>query len=93
MQFVFPTAPVRTVSAIKSNTTAWFDAYDIESFKLGKKDEAGIASAVEMVSKLVDGELTAGVPSERIVVGGYSNGGCALFFPGNSADRQLVSND
>ena len=36
----------------------------------------GMARSAETVYKLIRGEMRAGIPSERIMVGGFSQGQC-----------------
>ena len=38
-------------------------------------DEEGVRDSVRYVESLIDQEVAAGIPSERIVVGGFSQGG------------------
>jgi predicted esterase len=53
------------------------ERYDIYSLDGGEKrhDEAGLLEAVASIKKIVDGEVKAGIPLDRIVVGGFSQGG------------------
>ena len=41
----------------------------------GTEDEAGIKRASLMVNQLIAGEIKAGIPSQRIMIGGFSQGG------------------
>lgn len=52
----------------------------------GPEDEEGIRRAAEMVHSLIAEEVAAGIPTQRIVLGGFSQGGAlaiysALTFP------------
>ena len=42
----------------------------------------GMAKSAETVYKLIKGEMRAGIPSERIMVGGFSQGQCQGKFKG-----------
>lgn len=75
MQFIFPTSPVRPVTALGNATTAWFDVVAYDDVKRGKTDIDGIPQSLEWLESLVKAELAAGVPSKAICVGGFSNGG------------------
>jgi phospholipase/carboxylesterase len=74
VRFVFPHAPVRAVTVnngMKMN--AW---YDIKSLDLeNRADEAGVLESAELLEKLVDDEMARGVPSDKIVLAGFSQGG------------------
>ena len=52
---------------------AWFD---LKSFNPnGPEDEAGVKAAAAYVNSLIQAEIEAGIPSERIILGGFSQGG------------------
>ena len=73
-RFVFPHAPVRPVTINGGyRMRAW---YDILSFDRGAaEDAAGIEASSEFVATLVEREAARGVPPERVVVAGFSQGG------------------
>lgn len=52
---------------------AWFDILGLTPED--PVDEAGIRAAVEQARRLIETERAAGVPAERIVIGGFSQGG------------------
>ena len=52
---------------------SWFDLKSLDPN--GPEDEAGIAAAAAMVETLIAAEVTAGVPADRILLGGFSQGG------------------
>lgn len=54
---------------------SWFDIMSLSM--TGPEDEKGIKAAASTVEKLIEAEVTAGVPTERIVIGGFSQGGAA----------------
>lgn len=52
----------------------------------GPEDEDGIKKAAEMVHSMIAEEVAAGIPTKRIAIGGFSQGGAlaiysALTFP------------
>ena len=49
---------------------SWFDLKSLDPS--GPEDEAGVKAAAAYVNTLIEAELAAGIPSERIVVGGFS---------------------
>ncbi len=55
---------------------AWFDLYDIGNLLAGKTDGEGIQQSVNYMESLVREEVAAGIPASRIVIGGFSQGGC-----------------
>lgn len=48
----------------------------------GPEDEAGIKSATENIQSLIQLEISAGIPAERIIVGGFSQGGALALHSG-----------
>src|SRR5687768_10743727 len=74
VRFVFPNAPVRPVTINGGMAMrAW---YDILGFSAqAKEDSAGIRASAAAVSELVDREIERGMPSDRIVLAGFSQGG------------------
>src|SRR5690554_5238806 len=76
VRYVFPHAPVRPVTINGGHRMrAWFD---ILSFERGKnEDEAGLRESQGELAALIDAEIARGVPAERIVLMGFSQG-CAM---------------
>ena len=74
VRFVFPHAPVRPVTLnMGMQMRAW---YDIKSLSTdARADAAGLRESASRVATLVDRERAAGMPSARIVVAGFSQGG------------------
>ena len=82
VRFVFPHAPEIPVSVFGGQRVrAWFD-FDPG----GGVDLPGLARSVRQVDDLIQNEIDSGVPAERIVVAGFSQGGVlalqtALYYP------------
>jgi phospholipase/carboxylesterase len=74
VRFVFPHAPVRPVTINGGMAMrAW---YDILGFDRGaKEDAAGIRASAAAVTELIDREIERGMPSGRVVLAGFSQGG------------------
>lgn len=79
VRYVFPHAPVRPVTI--NNGYAMRAWYDILSLGSGpgerREDEAGLRAAVLQVEALIERERERGVPDERVVLMGFSQG-CAM---------------
>lgn len=74
LRFVFPHAPVRPVTLNGGMPMrAWFDLFSLD--KSGPQDEAGIRASAESLVALIEREHDRGIPYERIVVAGFSQGG------------------
>lgn len=75
VRFVFPHAPEMVVTAFGGQRArAWFD------FSLGgATDLPGLKKSVLQVSDLIQSEIDNGVPSDRILLAGFSQGGVLAF--------------
>ena len=75
VKVICPTAPVQPVTLNGGYAmTSWFDLLTLAPD--GKEDHKGILAACESVTQLlVDEESKSGIPSKRIVIGGFSQGG------------------
>lgn len=74
LRFVFPHAPVRPVTINGGMAMrAWYDIISLEPG--GAVDEDGIRDSRRILEDLVSRERERGIPGERIVVAGFSQGG------------------
>lgn len=74
IRFVFPHAPVRPVTINGgAPMRAW---YDIRGVRIeDKQDQAGVLESIAQVHALLDRESARGIPPERQIVAGFSQGG------------------
>lgn len=76
IRFVFPHAPTRPVTINGGYTMrAWYDI--LERDLVLREDEAGFRASQKQVEALIENERSRGIPSDRIVLGGFSQG-CAM---------------
>ncbi|HEX7081149.1 MAG TPA: dienelactone hydrolase family protein [Gammaproteobacteria bacterium] len=88
VRYVFPHAPVRPVTINGGlPMRAWFDIFDFRPD--APQDEAGIRESAAAVRGLVDREIARGVPSRRIVLAGFSQGGAIALHSGLREARPL----
>jgi phospholipase/carboxylesterase len=74
VRFVFPHAPRRAVTInMGMIMPAWYDIRGVEFRR--DEDEQGIRTSAEQVRTLVARENERGVPCERILMAGFSQGG------------------
>jgi phospholipase/carboxylesterase len=74
VRFVFPHAPNRSVTINGGYVMpAWFDILTLE--RLDPVDETGILESVEQIHALITREIKRGIPANRIVLAGFSQGG------------------
>jgi phospholipase/carboxylesterase len=74
LRFVFPHAPMRAVTVNGGmRMRAW---YDIVGARIAdRQDEAGIRASVGELDALIAREGARGIPPERVLVAGFSQGG------------------
>jgi phospholipase/carboxylesterase len=89
LRFVFPHAPVRPVTLNNGvPMRAW---YDIAGFDLlTRQDEAGVRASIAAVEALIARENGRGVPSQHIVLAGFSQGGAVALAAGLRHARTLA---
>ncbi len=74
IRFVFPHAPVRPVTI--NNGMAMRAWYDIKSLDFNQRaDRDGVNESADAVRALIEAEQQKGVPYERILLAGFSQGG------------------
>ena len=89
VRFVFPHAPIRAVTINGGmRMRAW---YDILGWGAGAaEDAAGIRTSAASVRRLIDREVERGMPTERIVLAGFSQGGAIALHAGLREPRKLA---
>lgn len=74
LRFVFPHAPVRPVTLNNGMAMrAWYDIVSLE--RNGPQDEAGIRDSAAAIEALIAREQERGVPLNKILLAGFSQGG------------------
>jgi len=81
VRFVFPHAPLRPVTVNNGYVMrAW---YDIKSFAPeGRAHAAGLEESARRVNDYLRNEIALGVPSSRVVLAGFSQGGAVALHAG-----------
>ena len=89
VRFVFPHAPVRPVTLNGGlPMRAWFDVLSLQ--RDTHEDVAGIQASASAVTGLIHREQARGVPPERIVLGGFSQGGAVALYCGTRTTVRLA---
>ncbi|MDH1316698.1 alpha/beta hydrolase [Shewanella xiamenensis] len=89
IRFIFPHAPEQAVTINGGYIMrAW---YDIKSMDLhDRADMQGVMASELSVQRLIDEQIAAGIPSERIVLAGFSQGGVMSLFTGLRYPQKLA---
>ena len=81
LRFVFPHAPVRPVTLNGGQPMrAWFDIVKIGLHQ--PRDLTGMQASRDAVEALIEREESRGIPPERIVLAGFSQGGAVALYAG-----------
>lgn len=89
LRFIFPNAPVRPVT-IHGHlpTRAWYDIYSLTD--LHHEDQPGIIASQSAITQLIQAEIESGVPANRIVIAGFSQGGAMALYAGVRQSQPLA---
>jgi phospholipase/carboxylesterase len=89
LRFVFPHAPMRPVTLNGGYVMrAWYDIIAID--RRAAEDGQGIRASQALVTELIRRENARGIPSERIVLAGFSQGGAMALFCGTRYPERLA---
>jgi len=89
IRWVFPHAPVRPVTLNGGyRMRAWYDILGLD--RQAAQDERGVRESAEMAAALIRRENERGVPSDRIVLAGFSQGGAIALFAGLRHPERLA---
>src|SRR6187431_3252592 len=88
LRFVFPHAPVRPVTINGGmRMRAWYDISGLEIAH--QQDEVGIRDSAKRVGQLIAREVERGIPSERVILAGFSQGGAIALATGLTWEQPL----
>jgi len=89
LRFVLPHAPVRPVTLnMGMSMRAWFDVLSLE--RGSEQDATGIRESEEQVRALIRRENERGVPTEKILLAGFSQGGAIALHTGLRYPERLA---
>ncbi len=89
IRFVFPHAPVRavTINGV-ARMRAWYDIRDVDLAH--RADHEGVAESVARIDALVAREAARGIPPERLLLAGFSQGGAITLAAGIARVQPLA---
>ena len=89
VRFVFPHAPRRPITVNGGFVmNAWYDIAALGA--AARQDETGVRDSAALISELIQRENQRGIPCNRIVLGGFSQGGAMSLFRGLSYPEKLA---
>jgi predicted esterase len=89
VKFIFPNAPPIAITVnFGAKMPGWHDIISFENLQ-SEQDEVGILKSRDYFHGLIKSEIDAGIPSNRVVIGGFSQGGAISIFSGITAPTKL----
>ncbi|AMC34116.1 alpha/beta hydrolase [Janthinobacterium sp. B9-8] len=90
VRFVFPHAPNMPISCNNGYVMrAWYDILHFDQISR-QADVAGVKASVDMIRTLIARENQRGVPSNRIILAGFSQGGAIAYTAGTLHPEKLA---
>ena len=81
IRFGFPPAPLRPVTINQGHVMrAWYDIRALAGVR--REDEAGVRQSARQIESLIARERQRGIPAERLVLAGFSQGGAMALHTG-----------
>ena len=89
IHFIFPNAPIQPVTINGGmRMRAWYDVLEMSLER--KVDMAGIDQSAKLVEQLIQQERDKGIPSEHILLAGFSQGGVIALHAGLRYPHKLA---
>ncbi|CAG10223.1 unnamed protein product, partial [Tetraodon nigroviridis] len=89
VKYICPHAPVMPVSLnMNMSMRSWFDIHGLSPD--AAEDEPGIKQASENIKAMIDQEVKNGIPSHRIILGGFSQGGALSLYTALTTQQKLA---
>lgn len=89
VKYIFPTAKTIPVTLNGGMLMpAWYDILGLSDTT--RVDLAGLEETREKITELIEDEIKSGTPSNKIILGGFSQGGATALFVGYSYPRPLA---
>ncbi|RXK38159.1 acyl-protein thioesterase 1 [Tremella mesenterica] len=91
VKWILPHAPTIPITINGgSRMPGWFDLSTLDRLlDPTYDDERGLSSSVSAVDALIQSEVDAGIPENKIIVGGFSQGGAVALLLGLTTRRRL----
>lgn len=89
VRFIFPNAPYKNITVNQGmRMRAW---YDIAEFNmLRNEDHKGVDDSQQRINKLIDDQVAQGIPSNKIMLAGFSQGGAMALYTGLRNTKKLA---
>ncbi|KAJ1999442.1 hypothetical protein GGI04_004570 [Coemansia thaxteri] len=89
VKFILPHAPEQPVTLNGGfRMPSWYDIQSLNRIA-SNEDEDGMNRSMRSVNELIRAEVDSGIPANRIVLGGFSQGGAMALFTGLQSEYRL----
>lgn len=89
IKFILPHAPYRPVTLNNGyEMRAWYDIYGLQPDS--PQDEDGIKNMQTIINTMIESEIVRGIPSQRILLAGFSQGGAMALHTATRFDQPLA---
>jgi len=89
LKYILPTAPMRSVTINAGmRMPAWYDISDLSERM--SEDFEGLEETRKQIVEIIESEIRQGVPSHRILLGGFSQGGASALYIGYRLNKPLA---
>ncbi|KAJ1661893.1 hypothetical protein IW140_006343 [Coemansia sp. RSA 1813] len=90
VKFIMPHAPEQAVTVNGGfRMPSWYDIKSLDKIA-SDEDETGMNASMVRINELIRSEVDAGIPANRIVVGGFSQGAAMALFTGLQSERRFA---
>ncbi len=81
VRFIFPSAPFLNITINNGMLMrGWYDIFDLSMVR--KEDAAGMKQSQAIINDIIKDQLAKGIPSQRIILAGFSQGGAMSLYAG-----------
>ncbi|HSH86657.1 MAG TPA: dienelactone hydrolase family protein [Methylophilus sp.] len=89
IRFILPHAPYRPVTLNNGyEMRAWYDIFGLQPDS--PQDEVGIQEMQVTINAMIESEISKGIPSNRIVLAGFSQGGAMALYTATRFTQPLA---
>jgi len=89
VRFIFPHAPQQPVTINGGYVMrAWYDVLGADL--TARQDRAGIEQSASLISQLIDDQVREGIPANKIILAGFSQGGAMALHIGLRGQHRLA---
>jgi predicted esterase len=89
VKIVCPTAPIQPVTLNGGmRMTSWHDIKSLDN--IDAEDYDGLPDSIDIVRHIINAEIKSGIKSDRILLGGFSQGAALSILTGFQFDQQLA---